>query len=246
MLRIVPFLFVSLVIAACGEPQPVAVHENAEIAALSDRWEQALNAGDVDTLVTLYADDARVLAPNAEMAVGKNAVRAAFGEMVAAGLRGDLTVVDASSAGDLGYNVGTFVLQTADGSLVDRGKFVEIWQRIDGEWRITNDIWNSDGSAAGPVAQSDTALIATHNVADAATWLNAWQREDSRRNDFLRHGVTEVRVFQHRDNPNLTGLLIELEDLVAFEAFLQSEEGAAAAAADTVKMDTLTILQEVR
>ena len=31
-----------------------------------------------------------------------------------------------------------------DGELADRGKFIEIWRLVDGEWKITNDIFNSD------------------------------------------------------------------------------------------------------
>ncbi len=246
MLRKYLLIAVPMLFAACGDSPPVTTGPDAEIADLSDRWEQALNAGDVDALAALYADDARVLAPNAEMAVGQEAVRAAFGEMVAAGWGGELTTIEAQSSGDLGYNVGTFVLETKDGGLVDRGKFIEIWQRIDGQWRITNDIWNSDAPAAQTAATGSTALIGVHEVGDAAVWLAAWRGGDSRRNQFKRHGVVDVRVFQHAENPNLTGLLVEVEDLHAFEAFLLSEEGAAAAAADTVDLANTTLLKEVR
>ena len=55
-----------------------------------------------------------------------------------------------------------------------------------------------------------------------------------------------MRVFQSPDNPNLTGLLIDVADMDKFQAFLDGEEGTAAKAADGVKDETLQILAEVK
>jgi hypothetical protein len=32
----------------------------------------------------------------------------------------------------------------ADGTTGDRGKFIEIWRQVDGEWKISNNQFNSD------------------------------------------------------------------------------------------------------
>lgn len=242
MRRSFEFATLVLLIAAfaCAPP---ASRDSPELAARSDAWEAALNAGDVEALTAMYAEDCRILPPNGELGQGRAAAAAAFGEMIDAGLTGTLETVEARIAGDIGYRVGTYALQGPDGSQVDRGKFVEVWRQVDGDWRISNDIWNSDM----PVdAESGTALIATHEVEDAARWLAAWQGEDGRRQQFARHGAPRVRVFQSPDNPNLTGLLIDVEDMEAFRAFLESPEGTAAKAEDGVKDATLRIVAEVR
>jgi ketosteroid isomerase-like protein len=226
-------------VAACYPP---SAQESPEIAALSDQWEAALNGGDIDALVAMYAEDSRLLPPNAELGEGLEAVRAAFGEMIAAGLTVELETVEAVAGGDIGYRVGTFVLQTADGMEVDHGKFIEVWRQVDGEWKIANDIWNSDMPAAG----AGTVMIATHEVTDAAKWLAAWQGPGSRHELFAQHGAPNVRVFQSPDNPNLTGLLIEVADMQALEAMLNSPEGVAAATEDGVKRSTLRFFAEVK
>ncbi len=232
-------LLLTVAVAACYPP---AAEESAEIAALSDQWEAALNAGDIDALMALYTEDSRLMPPNAEMGQGLEAVRASFGEMIGAGLKGELETVEAIASGDVGYHVGTYVLKTADGMEVDRGKFIEVWRQVAGDWKIANDIWNSDMPAAG----SGTMVIGTHQVADAAKWLAAWQGPGSRHELFAQHGAPNVRVFQSRENPRLTGLLIELTDVQAFEAMLQSPEGQAAANQDGVNMNTLRIFTEVK
>ena len=65
-------------------------------------------------------------------------------EMIDSGLVLELETIEATVSGDVGYNFGTFTLHTPDGRLEDRGKFIEIWRLVDGEWKISNDIFNSD------------------------------------------------------------------------------------------------------
>lgn len=230
--------------AGCGQAPDA---DPSEITARSDAWEAALNAKDVETLVGLYTADARVLAPNAEMASGSGAVRDAFGAMIDAGLGGELTSIDVQIAGDMGFNVGTYSL-TAGGGVVDTGKFIETWRRgSDGQWRISNDIWNSDAPAAAHdehAADDATHLLITHEVDDADAWLAAWRGEDSRHDLFEANGAAHVHTFVSADNPNLTGLVVSVTDLDALMAMIASDEGQAAAAEDGVRMDTLLMLTE--
>ncbi|MGB3563534.1 MAG: DUF4440 domain-containing protein [Thermoanaerobaculia bacterium] len=232
-------LSMMVVVVACAPP---ASHESPELATRGDAWEQNLNAGDLDGLVALYTEDARLLPPNAEMAQGRDAVRETFGGMIDAGLTASLATTEAVVAGDIGYRIGTYSLTAPDGSTVDRGKFIDTWRQVGGEWVINTDIWNSDLPAGGPTG---TTLAITHEVADPERWLAAWQGPESRHALFAEHGAPHVRVFQSPDNPNLTGLLVDVADMEAFQAMLASPEGEAAAVEDTVDFATLRVLSAV-
>lgn len=225
-------------LAGCAAP---GAQESAEIAAGAEAWQERFQAADMDGLVSLYTEDARLLPPNGEMVSGHEAIRADFQAMIDAGLTGELQTIEAMAAGDLGYRVGTYVLNTQDGELADRGKYIEIWRRVNGEWKISNDIYNSDL----PATPEGTVLIGTHEVGDAATWLAAWMDSDVRREQFARNGVASVRVFQSPEQENLTGLMLVVSDMEAFQAFLSSEEGMAAAAEDTVDLKTLQLVAAV-
>ena len=240
---LVPFL---LMIVGCGQSAPTT--DPSVITSRSEIWETALNAGDIETLVANYTSDARVLPPNEKAATGTAAVRAAFSSMIDAGLSGSLTSIEAAVSGDIGYNVGNYAL-TADGEVVDTGKYLETWQRgADGQWRISNDIWNSDmpaAPAAMPMGDGPkTHLMITHEVDDVERWLAAWRGEDSRHKLFKENGAAHVHTFTSADNPNLAGLVIAVKDLDALNAMLGSEAGMAAAAEDGVRADTLTVLTE--
>lgn len=240
---IISAISVLLLLAGCNQAPPAT--DPSVITSRSATWQAALNAGDVDALAALYADDARLMPPGGPMTSGKEAVRASLGAMIDAGQGGTLTTVEAMVSGNMGYHVGTYQT-TAGGEVVDTGKFVEIWNRgADGEWRIASDIWNSDGVAAAEPMEH-THLLIVHEVANGDHWMEAWRGEDSRHQLFEANGAMHVHTFRSPDDPNLTGLVVAVRDMAAIEAMLASEEGKAAAAADGVDLDNMTLLIEAK
>ena len=89
-------LLALLVVGGCAAP---VAQESGEIAARSDDFEAAFNAGDIDTLAAMYTEDTRLMGPNAPAESGLDAVRAAFGAMIEAGLSIELESVAAMAAG---------------------------------------------------------------------------------------------------------------------------------------------------
>lgn len=243
MKRLLALLPLILIVTGCNQAATVA--DPSVITARSHAWEEALNAGDADALAELYATDARILPPNGKIQTGRDAARAEFGAMIDAGLGGKLTSLEAGVSGDIGYNVGTYTL-TAGDDVVDNGKYVEIWRRgKDGQWRYANDIWNSDLPAMAAGAD-ETHVLIVHEVKDGDRWMAAWSGENSREKMFQDNGVTHVHTFRSADNPNLTGLVLSVSDMAAFQAMLESEEGQAAAAEDGVDLKAMTMMVETK
>ena len=242
MKRLVVLLLLALAITACGQQSPST--NTTALEARSDAWESALNAKDVDALVDLYTEDARLLPPDGVMTSGRDGVRAAFGGMVDAGISGETTRVETTVNGDIGYIVGTFSL-TAGGEAAGTGKYIETWRRgDDGLWLIANDIFNNDPSANPKMPM--THIMITHSVNNADQWSAAWSGPDSRSSLFKDNGAAHVHAFRSEDNPNLTGLVIAVEDMDALNTMLMSDEGTAAATEDGVRMDTMVVMTEVK
>jgi len=249
MQRLIALCALLLAISACSQQSSPPTSDSSVITSRSDAWEAGLNAGDLDAFVDLYTSDARILAPNREMASGADAIRAEFGAMIDAGLRVNLTSIEAEVSGNMGHNVGTYKLMDGD-TVADSGKFIETWQRgDDGQWRISNDIYNSDR----PIAAAETAMdgpmthvMILHEVDDADRWLAAWRGADSRHKLFSDNGAAHVHTFRSPDDPNLTGLVVAVSDMGALQAMLESEQGTAAATADGVRLDTMQVLTEAQ
>jgi ketosteroid isomerase-like protein len=54
-----------------------------------------------------------------------------------------LTTVDVEAEGDLAYESGTFLMADGAGRMVDRGKYVVVWKRVQSRWKLHRDIWNA-------------------------------------------------------------------------------------------------------
>ena len=83
-------------------------------------------------------------------------------------------------------------------------------------------------------------VIATHEVKDTAHWLSSPKREEI----FSTIGVTNIRTFVNPQNRNSVGLIMDVPDMDAMMAMLQSEEGKAAAEYDGVLAETIAIFTE--
>lgn len=102
------------------------------------------------------------------------------------------------------------------------------------------------GKSKEEMMKSMVHVSIMHEVEDADRWLAAWQGENSRHKMFKAHGVKHVHTVQDPGNPNMTGLIVAVADMDQFKAFLESDEGQAAAAEDGVRMDTMMMLVETR
>jgi len=256
MKRLILALPLIFIVAACGQVSAPA--DPSAIKAGAEAWQAALNAKNIDGLVALYTEDARLMPPNAEMTTGHEAIRAVFGGMIDAGISVELVTIEAAASGDKGHRIGTYKLMS-DGAVVDAGKYIETWERGAGDqWHIANDIWNSDNPPAPPKKHmmhkmhegggmmSMTHVMILHEVEDGARWLESWSGEDSRRDLFKANGAAHVHAFQDPNNANLTGLVVAVKDMEAFHTMLQSEEGKAAAVEDGVDLENMTVLMEAK
>ena len=83
-------------------------------------------------------------------------------------------------------------------------------------------------------------IVFHHDVDDAERWLASPAREQF----FGPLGVTNLRTFTNPQNPSQVGLSMDVPDLDALLAALQSPEAAEAMKNDGVHADTLVMLVE--
>jgi uncharacterized protein (TIGR02246 family) len=104
----------------------------------------AVARGDAAAVAALYTSTAQALPPGGETARGRDAIQKAFQGMIDAGATNlTLSTVEVEAHGDTAHEVGTWVLKAKDGAAVDNGKYIVIWKREGGQWRLHRDIWNS-------------------------------------------------------------------------------------------------------
>jgi hypothetical protein len=83
-------------------------------------------------------------------------------------------------------------------------------------------------------------VLAHHDVTDKEHWLASPKREEF----FGPLGVTNIRTFVDPENPTRVGLLMDVPDMDAVMAAMETEAAADAMKHDGVLPETLVILVE--
>ncbi len=98
--------------------------------------------GDARAVADLYTEDAEVIAPGAPVARGRSAIAAAWQKSIDTGVKEmTLDTTDVESSGDLACETG-IVRQVAKSGGITEGRYVVVWKRTSGKWRLHRDIWN--------------------------------------------------------------------------------------------------------
>jgi ketosteroid isomerase-like protein len=126
-----------------------------EIRAADAGWARVFGARDLQKSVDYCDASASVLAPNAPIATGKEAIATLFTgffSLPELKITWQATRVGLARSGELGYSTGAYQMSFKDPSgkaVEDHGKYVTLWQKqANGQWKVTYDIFNSDLPAA--------------------------------------------------------------------------------------------------
>src|SRR5436190_16422074 len=107
------------------------------------KWSAALEQKSYSEIARLYTEDAKVLAPDAPIVTGRKAIENFWREAASAlGLMSaTLRTLDLEVSDDTAYEVGQADLKLNSG--LATVKYIVVWRRGDGAWRLHRDIWNS-------------------------------------------------------------------------------------------------------
>jgi len=123
----------------------------AAIEAANRKFIEAFNRGDAAAVAALYVDDAKLLPPNSQMLEGRRNVQTFWQGVINAGVKADnLETLQVEAGGDIAAEVGRYALtaRPAGGqAATDNGKYVVVWKRQRGAWKIAVDTWNTDAPA---------------------------------------------------------------------------------------------------
>lgn len=125
--------------------------DRAALDAATQAWVAAFNARDADAMAALTTEDMILLPPNAEPVRGRDAVREVWKQAVStAKATASISTEETVIAGDIAYKLGSFTYTLPTGTVVGRGKFLEIWKRVDGKWKIHRDMFSGNAPAPKP------------------------------------------------------------------------------------------------
>ena len=153
MKKIVVLFCTCIILFGCNRaPKVDTLAEANAIRNLEDQWTVALQKSDTDKIISFFNTDAVAMKPNTPISIGLQAIRkereSSFTDttMLYKTYSSKIDTIEVSASGDLAYVRGTdrITTKTPNGLVEDMGKWVDIWKKINGEWKVIVNIWNSD------------------------------------------------------------------------------------------------------
>jgi|SRR5659263_204986 len=153
MKKNVVFFYTCIILTGCTPaPKVNTVAEAEAIRNLEIQWTVANQTKDIAKVMTFFSPESVQMVPDKAIIVGLKSIQEDFILSFA-----DTTMlwdtfswtndkVEVSASGDLAYISGTnrIKIKTPNGIVDYVGKGVDIWKKIDGEWKCVVGIWNSD------------------------------------------------------------------------------------------------------
>lgn len=153
---VVALLAIASLLTACSPPAPPPAPETAakpdlaaEERAIRDadaRWLKAAMARDAQAEAAVFASDGVAYREHVDPLVGPAAFQAFAMKFAADNPKASTTWstddISVAASGDLAVQTGQYHLTGLGpkGDREDRGRFVTVWKKVNGEWKVARDI----------------------------------------------------------------------------------------------------------
>jgi uncharacterized protein (TIGR02246 family) len=146
-----------ILIGCTSTPKVDMVADEEAIRNIEDQWMAANKVKDINKVISIFASEAVTLEPNKPITVGIDAIKKSWELWFAdtTYLHNAITYsidnIEVSASGDLGYARGSthYTIKTPNGTDKFDDKFVDVYKKVDGEWKCIVSIWNIDIPIAG-------------------------------------------------------------------------------------------------
>ena len=121
-----------------------AVAQKAKIETVNAKWVELFNKGDFEGITQLYTVDATAFPPGSAMVKGRAAIGTMWKGMAEQVSNPKVTTLEVKRLGPTAAReIGTFSLMTKGPTPKEvTGKYLVVWERVQGEWKLAADIWN--------------------------------------------------------------------------------------------------------
>ncbi len=123
-------------------PEPVdirgAIEEGSRV------FTSTFAGSDASAMAALYTENGQLLPSNSEIITGREQIASFWQQVMNMGIKtAELETLEAEGVGDTAFEVGRYRLGGVGGETVDQGKYVVVWKKEDGQWKLHRDIWNT-------------------------------------------------------------------------------------------------------
>jgi ketosteroid isomerase-like protein len=147
------FLFCACIIlfGCTRTPKVDTTAEANAIRDLENQWIAANKSKDFDKVLTFFSNEAILIEPNTPICEGLQSIKEILGSMATdttflwETYSATIDKIEVAASGDLAYvrGITRMNIKTPDGLTEYTARWVEIWKKIDGQWKNVLAIANS-------------------------------------------------------------------------------------------------------
>lgn len=157
----------TLMLMACAYLAGCANSEDGQLpSTVTTAVSRDFNLGDALRTAGHYADDAQILPPRHPAIEGKPAIAAFFqaniDKYISFGNDSTWSVVK----GNMAIEQGTYnVRNVRVGQNVEEGKYIRVWKKVNGDWKLYRDMFSPDSGQSSAVSVSPEEAAPSANAA---------------------------------------------------------------------------------
>lgn len=148
-------LLAALLVGACADTPVDVEAEEAAIRARGEALVAAESAMDTEASLAFWAPGGVVQGHGIPQAQGMAELEAVYEGFFAAVAEfgSTSTEIKVSASGDMAweYGINRAVIAGPEGNLLDMGKYIAVWTKIDGEWFVEAVAFSSDAMVPEPM-----------------------------------------------------------------------------------------------
>ncbi len=132
----------------------IYAQSESELKAMFDennkKFSQMMLDNDLEGMLNYYTDDCISLPSYQPMLRGHDAMRKAHEQQHESGMKVtafELATTDVMSNGNMAVEIGTYTISMTMpemGAMDDQGKYMNVWEKQGGDWKLRADMWNTD------------------------------------------------------------------------------------------------------
>ncbi|WP_210465912.1 YybH family protein [Rufibacter roseolus] len=116
-----------------------------EIKTQCREFENAFARGDAAGIASLYTQNGVILPSGSDIVRGKEGIRQFWQGAIDAGIKAcRLDTFDVEQVDNTAIEMGYYTLLGDGSQALDRGKYLVVWKKEAGDWKLQKDIWNSN------------------------------------------------------------------------------------------------------
>lgn len=121
------------------------VNAKKEIEATNQNLKELLAKGDSIGFANSYTADAKFMESNQPSIVGKSKIQSFWTKLINGGAT-NISLTTLEVWGDENYitEEGLYDFKSKDGAALGNGKYIVLWKKEDGKWKLHRDMANSD------------------------------------------------------------------------------------------------------